>query len=492
MPQPRLPDHARSRLIGTLGSVLVGAGGAVAGALPVRDPLTGLAAVVELRRYPGVGVLAVGAGLALLVAAWWGLGRSAPTARDLRITLLCWAIPLSVAPPLFSRDVYSYLAQGAMVRAGLDVYRTGPAALGGPLLAEVPAVWQHTPTPYGPVFLALATAVASVCGPHPVLGVLGLRLVSVASVALLAAVVPALARRYGVAPASALRLAVLNPLVLLHLVSGAHNDGPMVALTAAGLAVAAVYRRPALGTVLVTLAALVKAPAALGLLFLVPIWAGELAGPARPARAAAGTVGIAAGTAALVTTLTGTGYGWIGALQTPVSAHNWSLSSALGRITRLLLETLGSDLAAQAMAAWRTAGLVAGAALVVAAWLHRRRLGAVHALGLGLLAVVLCGPALRPWYLLWGLVPFAVAAPAGRARAWAAAASAGLTVVIMPNGFAPHPAQIGQIALGALVGLVLAAATLLPAGGAALLQMLPGRPARPTGPPEPAGAGAPA
>ena len=63
---------------------------------------------------------------------------------------------------MFSRDVYSYLAQGAMVGAGLDVYQHGPATLGGPLAAEVPAIWQHTTTSYGPVFLMLATAVAAV------------------------------------------------------------------------------------------------------------------------------------------------------------------------------------------------------------------------------------------------------------------------------------------------------------------------------------------
>ena len=99
-------------------------------------------------------MVVVGIGLALLVAAWWWLGRllraANPGTGAMLGTLLLWAVPLLAAPPIFSRDVYSYLAQGGMMGAGLDVYRDGPATLGGPLTAEVPAVWQHTPTPYGP------------------------------------------------------------------------------------------------------------------------------------------------------------------------------------------------------------------------------------------------------------------------------------------------------------------------------------------------------
>jgi hypothetical protein len=79
--------------------------------------------------------------------------------------------------------------------------------------------------------------------------------------------VPRLARAYGVNPSSALWLGVLNPLVVLHLAADAHNDAIMLGLMCAGLALA-VERRPAAGAALITLAALVKAPAALGLVFL--------------------------------------------------------------------------------------------------------------------------------------------------------------------------------------------------------------------------------
>ena len=46
--------------------------------------------------------------------------------RQLLLVLLAWAAPILLAPPLFSRDVYSYAAQGQMVSKGLDPYLHGP------------------------------------------------------------------------------------------------------------------------------------------------------------------------------------------------------------------------------------------------------------------------------------------------------------------------------------------------------------------------------
>src|SRR5258705_8101431 len=111
-----------------------------------------------------------------------------------------------------------------MLHAGLDVYRGGPADLGGPLAAEVPAVWQHPPTPYGPVFLLCVAMVAALTGGHLIAGWLALRVLAVAAVAALAWLVPRIAAHCGVPPSRALWLGLLNPLVLLHLVAGAHND----------------------------------------------------------------------------------------------------------------------------------------------------------------------------------------------------------------------------------------------------------------------------
>jgi alpha-1,6-mannosyltransferase len=445
-------DPSLCRILGLAGSLALMAGGLTAGALPSRDAFPPSSGRVAL------GVLCVYFGLVLLIAAWWWLGTSVrgprpPSVRELVTTLLVWAAPLLLAPPLFSRDVYSYLAQGAMVDAGIDVYQHGPEQLGGPLAAEVAPVWQGTPAPYGPVFLAVAGKAVGLTGTDVTAGVLGMRCVALLGVGLLIVSVPSLARRCGVDPSAALWLGALNPLVLLHLVSGAHNDSLMLGLLAAGLVVA-LDGRPLRGVVLVTLAALVKAPAALGLPAVAALWAPLLAGRARTVRALGVTAAVALATTAVVTALTGTGYGWLSTLGTPVSSGNWSVTSGLGRITGAVLGIADDGLGQLALPVWRWLGLAATAAVVLLLWTRRERLGAVYALALSLLAVFLLSPALRPWYALWGLVLVAVSAPAGRVRATAAVVSGILALGLMPDGFPPGGLQLALAICGGVLGLL--------------------------------------
>lgn len=432
------PRHCR--LLGLAGSVALAAGGATAGALPVGNALTPDSGRAAL------GLVSTYFGLVLLVAAWWLLGREVrgprpPGPRSLLLTLVTWAAPLLPGPPLFSRDVYSYLAQGAMVHARIDVYTHGPVRLGGPLAAEVAPVWQHTPAPYGPVSLAFESAVAHAASAQPSLGVIGLRLIALLGVALMVLALPVLARRCGTDPSAALWLGALNPLLLLHLVGGAHNDAVMLGLLGAGL-VAATGRWPACGTVLVTLAALVKAPAALGLLAVATLWARRVEGRGRRAGAVAATGALALATTGVATAVTGTGYGWITALTTPATPDNWALTSTLGRATGALLDAVGSGLAPLAGPAWQALGLLATAAAIGAAWLRPPRPRPVYALGLSLIAVAVLGPAIRPWYVLWGLFVIAAAGPGGAVRKAVVAGSGVLALAVLPSGFAPDPRQL--------------------------------------------------
>ncbi|WP_329332225.1 polyprenol phosphomannose-dependent alpha 1,6 mannosyltransferase MptB [Streptomyces sp. NBC_00663] len=443
-------DLRRCRILGLAGTTVLAAGGETAGALPVRD-LLGPASV-----HTAVGLIGVYFGVVLLIAAWALLGRlirthEPPTPRDLLLVLALWATPLLLAPPLFSRDVYSYLAQGAMVDAHMDVYTHGPAQLGGPLADEVAPIWQHTAAPYGPVFLAVASALAGLTRGELPAGLFGMRLVALCGVALMAAALPRLARHSGADPAAALWLGALNPLVLLHLVAGAHNDAIMLGLLGAGL-VAALGRWPVVGAVLVTLAALVKAPAVLGLAAVVVL---QLRTGRRPAQAVLTTVLAAAATTVAATALAGTGYGWIRALDTPVSPQNWALTSLLGRATGALLERLGSDLAPLAVPAWHALGLALTTVLVAAIW-WRLRPRPVYALGLSLAAVAAFGPAIRPWYALWGLFLIAAAAPTTSVRHRVAAVTGALALATLPSG---GPADAGQLVL-AVSGGVLAVVVL--------------------------------
>ncbi|MFJ6572632.1 polyprenol phosphomannose-dependent alpha 1,6 mannosyltransferase MptB [Streptomyces sp. NPDC091292] len=450
-------DVRRCQLLGLIGSTVLSAGGATAGALPLRDtfdPASG---------HASLGLVCAYFGLVLLITAWWRMGRAVrgpqpPSQRSLLLTLAIWASPLLIAPPLFSRDVYSYLAQGAMADAHMDVYTYGPAQLGGPFASEVAPLWQHTPAPYGPVAVGLAAAIAKVSSSQLSAGLFGMRLVALLGVALMVAALPALARRCGTDPRAAVWLGALNPLLLLHLVAGAHNDAVMLGLLGVGL-VAVMGGRPLPGAVLVTLAALVKAPAALGLVAVAVLWAGHLTGRYRWWRAGAATLAVGLATTAAATAVTGTGYGWLTALGTPASPDNWSLTSVLGRLAGSLLEGAGSELAPLALPAFRLLGLCATGVAVLLIWLRRPRTVPVHALGLSLLAVAFLGPATRPWYLLWGLFLVAAATPDSPVRRVVAGGCAVLALMVLPSGFAPDQAQL----VLAVTGGVLAALALLQA-----------------------------
>ncbi|MFF9120058.1 polyprenol phosphomannose-dependent alpha 1,6 mannosyltransferase MptB [Streptomyces massasporeus] len=443
-------DLRRCQILGLAGTACLALGGETAGALPVADLLHPASARAAL------GLVGVYFGVVLLIAAWLLLGRPVrgprpPAPGSLLLVLATWAAPLLLAPPLFSRDVYSYLAQGAMVEAHLDVYAHGPSQLGGPLADEVAPLWRHTGAPYGPVFLAVAAALSGLTRGELPAGLFGMRLVALAGVALMAAALPRLARHSGADPSAALWLGALNPLVLLHLVAGAHNDAVMLGLLGVGL-VSALGRWPVLGAVLVTLAALVKAPAVLGLAAVVAL---QVRAGRSPAKALVTTTAAAAGTTAAATAVAGTGYGWVGALNTPVSPQNWALTTLLGRVTRALLEHLGSDLAPLAVPAWHALGIVTAVIAIALIWL-RLRLSPVYALGLSLAAVAALGPAIRPWYALWGLFLIAAAAPSTSVRHRTAAVTGVLALSVLPSG---GPADTGQLVLavsgGALAVVVL-------------------------------------
>ncbi|NWF27140.1 polyprenol phosphomannose-dependent alpha 1,6 mannosyltransferase MptB [Streptomyces sp. PKU-EA00015] len=461
LPVGRAVDFRHCQLLGLIGSTALAAGGVGAGALPVREVLAPDSGAAAL------GLVGAYFGLVVLIAAWALVGRAVrgprpPGRRDLLVTLVLWAAPLVVAPPLFSRDVYSYLAQGAMVDARLDVYAYGPSRLGGPLTAEVAPLWRDTPAPYGPVFLALASAIAgsadfgTFSADRLTGGVLGMRLVALLGVALMALCLPRLAQYCGTDPSVALWLGALNPLVLLHLVGGAHNDAVMIGLLGAGL-VAALGRRPVAAVVLVTLAALVKAPAALGLVAVVVLWARQPPWARAPwLSSTLAALCVCAATTAVTTALVGTGYGWLAALDTPVSPENWSLTSTLGRMSTAVLTDAGSGLAEfarHAVPVWHLLGLAATALAVLLAWRRHHLLRPVHALGLSLTAVALLGPAIRPWYVLWGLFLIAAAGPGRPLRRAAACASGVLALAVLPSGSAPDATQLALAVGGGLLAL---------------------------------------
>ena len=347
-------------------------------------------------------------GIALLGAAWWA---SRPLdVRHQRRAAVAWALPLLDAPPLYSRDLYAYAGQAALVVAGRDPYDVGPGALGGTLTAGVDEVWRDAPAPYGPGWLSLAGLGVRLTGDSVAPAVLGLRLLAVVGVVLVAWALGRLAAD----PARALWLGVANPLALLHLVAGGHNDALMVGLLLAGLAVA--RQALALAAVLVTLAALVKVPALAGLAYL------PLLVPQR-LRAAAVVPAVAVATAVVVSFGSGLGWDWLGTLDT-------------GRARLSLLSPLtGLGTAVGALDPVLLAGSVVAAVVcvVLLGLAALGRLDPLTALGVTLLAVSVLLPVVQPWYLLWGVCLLA-ARVGPRAAAGLGAASLVLCLAIAPSG----------------------------------------------------------
>jgi hypothetical protein len=140
--------------------------------------------------------------------------------------------------------------------------------------------------------------------------------------------------------------------------------------------------------------------------FRPPVHPGAVRAGTRAALAVGAT---AAAATVAVTKIAGTGYGWIGALSTPISSQNWSITGVLGRWTADLLahDDMG---AALAISLWRWAGVLATLIVAALVWTYRHRLGPLYGLGIVLVALVIFGPALRPWYVIWGLIPLAAAA----------------------------------------------------------------------------------
>ncbi len=478
LPAARRPSGAPNWLfrwgaVGTAGAVLVVAGAAQP-ASPFTSKLPGswwfgvpASSPTAADGTQWLGVLAVYAGLVALVAAWYGVVTTCRRSGTTRVGPLvaigvAWTVPVVVGPPLMSRDVYAYAAQGALAARGGDPYTTGVAALtGSPYLHLVDPLWRHSASPYGPLFLELARAAALVGGHRVVVTVFGLRLVAVAGMALLAVAVPLLARSYGRSPSTAFALAVLNPLLLVTLVGAAHNDALMLGLLAAGVAVARAGGRvtawaPAWGAggvVLCALATTVKAPAFAGVVFVG--W--SLAGAGSGWRRRVGTTAAAVfGGAAVVGTLSaGSGWGvrWL-TVADPGRVVSWldpatAAGLLLGRVATAV--GLGAH-GAGAVTGARVAGLGLAAVLGLVLLLRTDRMGVPAALGWTLLAFALLGPIVWPWYETWGLTLMAVSAGARTRRAVLALSALGC--------FATVPAHLSWPGAALLVaGAVLAAWT---------------------------------
>ena len=199
----------RTRLFGATGTVLMAIGALGAGARPVvQDPTFGVRLLNLPSRIQTVSLTMTTTGAVMMALAWLMLGRFALGPRrmsrsQLDRTLLLWMLPLLIAPPMYSKDVYSYLAQSQITRVGLDPYKVGPAP--GLGLDHVFLLLGAQPVardagPYGPLFLWIGRGISALTGENVVAAVLAHRLVVLIGVGLIVWATPlgaSLRRRRG-------------------------------------------------------------------------------------------------------------------------------------------------------------------------------------------------------------------------------------------------------------------------------------------------------
>jgi hypothetical protein len=358
-----------------------------------------------------IGLVAVYGGMVVMLQAWIALIRITRRHRGLPLrpfaaVFAAWTAPLLVVAPLFSRDSYSYAAQGEMMSRGISPYLFGPAVLGvNAFSGLVDKLWADVTSPYGPVFLWIAGVNATVVHHDELLAVVGFRLLALAGVVMIGIFVPRLARSYGRDPSVAFVLAVLNPLVLLHLVAGSHNDALMLGLLVAGLW-AARQRRPVVGVLLCTIGAMIKIPAFIGVVYIGWGYLGDEVSWKARLRPTLAAVGMGVVVMAAVSEMVGLGWGWVTALGNGATIRSWSdPPEIVGQALTKLMELAGlGDHQHLLLSGARSLGLVLAAVVALRLLWQAREATAVRAMGLTLLAVVFLGPAVQPWYVAWAMV----------------------------------------------------------------------------------------
>ena len=307
---------------GMLATTLILVGSFSPASLPNQNPFRSVPVIGSMQYWPGMALAATLTivGAFLLLDSWLRLRPSAAHRPTTRGTLWLWVLPLLLAPPLLSFDSYSYAAQGAMVSQGLNPYTDGPGLLDGDYRLQVDPLWQYTPAPYGPLSLQLQHLLVDVSGHNAYLSAVLMRIPATIGVGLIAVYLPRLARKLGYDRETTIWLAVLNPLVVLHLVGGAHNDSLMIGLMVLALWVA-VERHLMWAAVAVAAAASVKQPAAAAIIAVaaLTVWRtkGEKPTNAEVLRALVPATAVFAVAFAAISLVSGLGFGWVKAMGVP-------------------------------------------------------------------------------------------------------------------------------------------------------------------------------
>jgi len=509
------------RLMGTFGALMLAFGALGAGALPVlENPFTFFPGGSLMTRMMQTASVVVLVGVGFMVLSWVLMapfvGASITIRRNtparvpmsmLRRTFAAWVTPIALSAPLFTQDIYSYIAQGSIAAHGLDPYSAGPIDVLGPehpLVRSVPFIWAHSPSPYGPVALGIAAVISVITNDSVVWGVYAHRAVSIVFVVATAWAVTNLARRCKVTPQAALWLAILNPLSILHLIGGIHNEAILLGCALVGLELGlraldgyvphdsltgqiVTYRGYkkwglfALGGVLITMAGLVKVTGFLALGFLGMYvarhwylrWSHDARfGVLNSARsltdrhalcalavAIVVQVAIAVATVAAVTALSGINLGWVTGQGGAATIRSWmSITTDIGVLGGFMGMLLGLGDHTDATIMLTRAVGVSISGFVMIRMLFATFLGRIHpvgALGVSTFVLVVLFPVVHPWYMLWAILPLAAWANRPVFRISAVLYSSLMSFFVLPRGLALPGATVVSIYLASAISFII-------------------------------------
>jgi hypothetical protein len=446
---------------GTLAGLLILVGSLTPAFLPDVNPFIDVPVLGWLQSVPGriLATAVLMGGVLLMLDSWLRLRPRAGRPKPTRHILWLWSLPLLLAPPLFSRDAYSYAGQGRIVHIGLDPYRYGPAAIAEQYSQNVDPMWLYTPAPYGPLQLQIQHLIVDIAGPnHPYAAAVAMRLPALLGVALIAFLLPKIASRFGYDVGMTTWLAVLNPLVVMHLLGGAHNDALMLGLMVLGVYLA-VEKRPWLAAIAIALAGAIKAPGLVAILIVAALEARRRKGRVPTVREVFRELtrvggGCLAGFF-VITALCGLGFGWLGALGVPSAVRSvLSPVTVVGMGLEHVLTWLQVPNALDTtVTVVQRIGQVLGILLCArVAW----RLGPVAPLrGLAWVVtiIVLTGPVVHPWYLIWAGLFLAVTEGT---RFWPSRVMIWVTAGLVVYSTVDSAFRNGALALGVTAGLALA------------------------------------
>lgn len=335
-----------------------------------------------------------------------------------------------LAPPLLSQDVFSYIAYARLdVVHGLDPYTHSPSD--APADAVFPYAGSKDFTSvYGPLFTVATFPLAKTGVPF---AFWTLKVVAALASLAIVALVWLCARSLGRDPRLPALVVGLNPLVLVHVVGGAHNDALTVLLWMGGVT-ALIAGRETLAGGLTSLSGAVKASAAvLGPFMLIGSRRriALLAGAAGGALLAVAVAVIAFGDSALEA------FALLGDNQERTS--RWSIPQRTADGIAELGGGSASDVVDYTRSALGLLLIVAVVLLLRAAWRRRAVPGAwIAPAGWATLGVLLTTAWVVPWYAIW-LLPLAALGGDRRLLVTSVALCAYMMVIAVPlEPFSPY------------------------------------------------------